>query len=313
MKILLDYVFPVTVITPTAAASTGFLKSVTLVAKPKAGQEGNVGTIYQTTSMTQVAARTNNTNAQQLFNAGLSKVNILLSADLLLSPYITDGLGSDFYTLLISDDYSDANVTALTKGTWEGVIGVSSTDETFLATQAAIENRVPFLVASANGAKNMMYAFGKLLANPSNWTNQQYITMPFSDGVASLGDANSYFDSKINFVLSDSEFGNRLALFSAAGKAIIAPYVSKNLRVDLQSKALQWISANQPSYTLKEAALLETRLQEDVINSYILRNWIDSGSLSVSLRQNNFVANCDISVSEPKALWRVFSELRQTV
>jgi hypothetical protein len=137
--------------------------------------------------------------------------------------------------------------------------------------------------------------------------------MPFNDEVESLGAANSFFDDKVSFVLRDDEFGNRLALFCAGGKAIVAPYIIKNLRIDLQSRALNWISGNQPQYTRKEAALLETRLQEDVINSYVSRSWIEVGTVAIALEQDNFVASGAINVAEPKALWRVFSELRQTL
>src|SRR4051812_9534930 len=109
-KILLDYAFPVTVIAPTPQASTGFLKQACLVVKPKAGQEGNVGTVYQCNNMTDVAALTTNTNAQQLFNAGMSKVYILLSSDLDLVDALTANQDL-FYTLLISDDFVDNDLT----------------------------------------------------------------------------------------------------------------------------------------------------------------------------------------------------------
>lgn len=427
MKYLLDYVFPITVITPTPAASTAFLKQVCVVAKPKTGQEGNVGEIYECTTMTQVAARTDNTNAQQLFNAGMSKVYILLADDLDLSAFLAEGAGSDFYTLLVSDDFDDADVlegvstpavkasrkiqdityTAKTAGTggnstsitlvndgtggsetvgvvgqaitvhmqnavstadnirdaieasvpaaalvdlvvdsgdendvqtaqsilsltggaaaiagtdgiqvgtWEGVIGVSSDDTDNLEDLAVIENRVAFYGSSTNKAKNMFYAFGKLLSNVSNWLNQQYITMPFDDDVENLGSANSFFDDKVSFVITDDEFGKRLALFAVGGKAIVAPYILKNLRVDMQSAALSWISGNQPQYTIKEASLLETRLQEDVINQdYINRKLITAGTISITLVNDNFVATGEINVAEPKALWRVFNEMRQTL
>jgi hypothetical protein len=432
MKFLLDYVFPITVITPTVAASTAFLKQACLVATPKSGQEGNVGTIYECTTMTQVAARTDNANAQQLFNAGMSKVYILLADDLDLEDYITEGLGSDFYTLLVSDDFADADIedaqaegtytitsyanlvsgtddvitvggvaftaqvgaatlgaatfqaatsndatatslaaqinahattsalvtaeaagavvtltandagasgNAITTtytdndtnvgatvsgatltggagiilGTWEGVVGVSSDDEDFCEDQAIIENRVCFFTSSANGAKNMCYAFGKLLS-ATNWKNQQYITMPFDDGIANLGDAESLFDDKVSFVITDDEYSNKLSLFAVGGRAIVSPYILKNLRVDLQSRALSWISANQPQYTIKEASLLETRLKEDVINDlYVLRNLITAGTVAISLVNENFVATGAINVAPPKGLWRVESEMQQTL
>ncbi len=433
MKILLDYVFPISVITPTPSASTAFLKQVCVVATPATGQEANVGEIYECSSMTAVAVRTDNTNAQQLFNAGMSKVYILLADDLYLEEFLAEGAASDFYTLLISDDFdkddmidaqadgnvtitsyanlvsgtddvvtvagiaftaqtgavtegaatfqgatsndatatslaaqinahattsalvtaeadgavvtitansagfpgndialvytdNDANVGAtvsgalltggagLSLGAFDGVIGVAESDTDFLEDQAAIENRVAFFYDDANGAKSMFYAFGKLLSNASNWRNQQYITMPVDDGVATLGDAESLFDDKISFVISDDEFGTRLALFAVGGKAIVAPYILKNLRVDLQSSALTWISGNQPQYTIKEASLLETRLQQDVINEdYILRNLITAGTIAISLVNDNFVATGSINVAEPKALWRVFNEMQQTL
>lgn len=433
-KILLDYVFPISVITPTPAASTAFLKQVCVVARPKSGQEANVGTMYECTSMTQVAARTDNTNAQQLFDAGMSKVYILLADDLDLATPMTTYL-NQFYTLLISDDFDETDTTStqaqatatitsyanlvsttpdtiavagvtftaqsgaatlgtatfqaatsnnatatslaaqinghatagalvvatadsaivtikaktagpagndiavaytdndtnvgltlaglsggklsggagLLLGSFEGVTGVANDDAEECATQAAESNRCGFFVASANGAKNMFYAFGKLLSNASNWLNQQYISMPVDDAVDELGEANSLFDDRVSFVINDTEFSKRLAFFAAGGKAIVAPYILKNLRIDMQSRALQWISSNMPQYTLKEASLLETRLQEDVINSYISRNLIVSGSVSITLVEQNFVANGEIEVPEPKALWKVVSQMTQTV
>lgn len=433
-KILLDYVFPITVITPTPAASTAFLKQVCVVATPKSGQEGNVGTLFECTTMAEVEARTDNDNAQQLFNAGMSKVYILLSDDLDLEDSMTTYLNT-FYTVLISDDFdetdfvsaqaegtvtitsyanlvsttpdtlavagvtftaqsgaatlgtatfqaassNDATATSLAAqinahatagelveatadgavvtiqaieagwdgndiaiaytdndtnvgltlaglsggnlsggagiflGTFEGVTGIANDDADVCAAQAVIYNRCGFFVDSANGSKSMFYAFGKLLSNASNWLNQQYISMPFDDEVNTLGTANSLFDDRVSFVINDTEFSNRLAFFAAGGKAIVAPYILKNLRIDMQSKALQWISQNQPSYTLKEASLLETRLQEDVINSYVSRNLIVSGNVAITLVESNFVATGEIEVPEPKALWKVVSEMTQTV
>lgn len=313
MKILLDYVFPITVITPTPPAATGFLKQACVVAKPKSGQEGNVGTIYECINMAAVTARTDNTNAQQLFNAGMSKVYVLLSNDLDLDDFLSGSAGADFYTLLVSDDFTIGAIEAMQVGTWDGVIGVSGTDTAKLATQAAIKNRVAFFTKTENGAKNLFYAFGKMLSSPFDWLNQQYIEMPFDDGVNSLGAANVLFDDKISFVLNDDEFGNRLALFAAGEKAIVAPYILKNLRIDLQSSALTWVASNQPSYTKKEAALLETRLQEDVIQEYVDQNWIEGGKVEITLVEDNFVAKGEIDVIEPKALWRVFSEMRQAI
>jgi len=412
-KILLDYVFPISVIEPTPAASTAFLKQVAVIAKPKAGQEANVGILYECFTMADVLVRTDNTNAQQLFDAGMTKVFVILSNDLNIAEALETGLG-ELWTVLISSDFVDADIEAtaaslvkssltftakeagypgnditiafiaggtagaevvtvvgkaisvsmattvstatqlktaldasaaalalitttiasgqgstaqaafaidnleggdgLSVGSFDGVIGYSSDDAAVCQTFGTATNRCGFFKDTANGSKSMFYAFGKLLSNLSNWSNQQYISMPVNDGVSTLGLANSLFDDKVSFVLNDTEFGNRLALFVAGGKAIAAPYIGKNLRVDSQSQALTWISANQPDYTLVNAALLESAIQTKVIQEkYIDTKWISDGVIEVKLIQDNFVANGYINIAEPKALWRMFGEMRSTL
>jgi hypothetical protein len=167
--------------------------------------------------------------------------------------------------------------TGIQVGTFKGVVGVSSEDGDFEEDQAAISNRSVFHTNSTNKAKNMFYAFGKLLSNALNWRNQQYIPMPFADDIDTLGDANTLFDNKVNFVISDDEFGERLGLFAVGGKAIVAPYIKRNLQLDFQSAALTYISGNEPGYTKKEAALLEDELQK-VIQHYIYRKWNSHGT-----------------------------------
>lgn len=309
MNILLDYFFPIAAISPTPQASTAYLKQVCIIVTPKAAVPTGIATLC--TTMGQVAALTDNTEAQQLFNAGMSRVYVMPADDLDLADALVD-YGSDFFTVLISSDFVDADVTAADFGTFKGVVGVSSDSDVFLAVQSVIENRAAFHTTTVNKAKNMFYAFGKLLSNSLNWTNQQYITMPLADDVATLGDANALFDDKISFVVNDSEFGKRLGLFAAGSKAITAPYITRNLEIDLQSRALSYISGNQPGYTKTQAALLEDELQK-VVAGYIERQWIEAGVVEIKLEQENFVASGYINISEPKALWRIFGEIRQTL
>lgn len=433
MNILLDYFFPITAIEPTPAASTAFLKQACVVANPKSGQEANVGTIFECTSMAAVAVRTDNLEAQQLFNAGMNKVFVLLADDLDLADFL-EGHESDFFTLLISSDFTDAEVdlaaasgvvtissyanlvsgtddvvtvagvaftaqvgaavlgaatfqaatsndataaslaaqinahatvsasviatvvnaivtiTAVEEGSagndigltytdndtnvgavissvtankldggagllvgqFKGVIGISSTDDTKNATRAATSLYCAFHTTSSNKAKNMFYAFGSMLSNSLNWLNQQYITMPFADDVDTLGEAEALFDDKVSFVIDDTEFGKRLGLFCQGGKAIVEPYIKRNLQIDMQSAGLSYVSGNMPAYTKVQAALLEDELNK-VVLSYIDRQWIEAGTVEVLLEQSNFVASGYINIAEPKALWRIFGEMRQTL
>lgn len=413
MNILLDYLFPITSIEPTPAASTAFLKQACVVAKPKDGGV-TTGEITECTTQAEVDALVGTQAAlevAQLFSAGLSRVFVLPMDDLDLASAL-EGHESDFFTILISSDFADADIfptaaslvkssltftavatgsggndisiefldtgtagaevvtvtdekisvsmkdgvstatqiktaidaktqaaalvtvaiasgqgstaqaafaednlengDGLFAGAFIGVIGVSSTDDDFLEDQAAIENRSAWHTTSGNKAKNMFYAFGKMLSNALNWGNQQYISMPLADDVDTLGKANSLFDAKINFVLSDDQFSNRLGLFAVGGKAIVAPYIKRNLQVDMQSKALQYISGNQPAYTKTQASLLEDELQK-VVDSYIASQWIGDGVVAVELLQDNFVASGEINIAEPKALWRIFGEMRASL
>jgi hypothetical protein len=431
--LLLEYAFPIEAVEPLAAPSATYLKNVCVVAKPKAGQEANVGTIYECLTMAAVSIRTDNTNAQQLFNAGMTKVHILLADDLdLVTPLLT---ASTFFTLLISDDFdkddveetqatgtatissysnlltttpdtitvagvvftaqsgaatlgtatfqaatsndataislaaqinahatTSALVTALATtgavlitaieagsagndiavsyadngggnigavlsglvdgklsggdgqfvGTWAGIIGISSDDMTFLEAQALMTNRTAFFGNSTNKAKNMFYAFGKLLSN-LNWANQQYIEMPFNDGIDSISEAEDLFDGKISFVINSTEYGNKLSLFANNSKAIIAPYIFEYFQLSLQGWGVNYIALNQPKYTLREASLLQDYLEEKAEERFVASEMVEEISIKISLVEDNFMANGDIIIAEPKALWRVNSVLQQGI
>lgn len=308
MNILLDYFFPITTITPTPQASTAFLRQVLAVVKP--ADSVPTGVITLCTSKAAVAALTDNTDVEKLFDAGMSRVYVLPMADLDIAD-ILDAEGNEFFTVLVSSDFSDVELAAMDIGGFDGVVGIASDADATLEAQAIIEKRCAFYSPSANGAQNMFFAFGKLLSNQTSWQNQQYITMPENDLVVELGDAENFFDNKISFVVTDSEFGNRLALFACGGRAIVAPYVIRNIEIDMQSRALSYISANQPGYTFKHAALIEDELQK-VVDSYIADEVIESGTAEVTLEAENFVAQGSIVISEPGGLWRIFGEIRQS-
>ncbi len=209
-------------------------------------------------------------------------------------------------------DAASGSAAGLDVGAFKGVVGIASSDDELNATRAATANYCAFHTTDGNGAKNMFYAFGKLLSNSLNWLNQQYITMPHADDVETLGQSNALFDAKISFVMSDAEFGKKLALFAQGGSAIVAPYIKRNLEINLQSAALSYISGNQPQYTKVQAALVEDELQK-VVQSYIDRQWIEAGTAQVKLEQENFVGSGYINIAKPSAFWRIFGEMRQTL
>lgn len=311
LNILLDYVFKITSIVPTPQASTAFLKQVLVVVKPKDGATED--TITACINNTEVAALTNNTEAAQLFNAGMSRIYVV-AVDALtgLDDILAGPNGKSFFTILISSDFSDAEMDAADFGTFDGVIGMASTDDAKNATRAATENVSAWHSTSTNKAKNMFFAFGKLLSNSLTWRNQQYITAPFADDVDTLGEAEALFDDKISFVMSDAQYGHRVSLFAAGGKAIIAPYIIKNLMIDMQSKALQYLSANQPQYTYTHAALIEDELQK-VLQGYFDKQELVAGTVEIKLEEENFVASGYINIATPTAFWRIFAEMKQTL
>jgi hypothetical protein len=119
-KILLDYFFPITAIEPTPEASTAFLNQVCIVVTPASMVETGVVTLC--TSMADVAELTDNTDAQQLFNAGMSRVYVLPMDDLNLSS-VMDDEASNFFTVLISSDFDEDDVEE-TKAT--GIITIDT-------------------------------------------------------------------------------------------------------------------------------------------------------------------------------------------
>lgn len=308
MSFLLDYFFPITTIEPTPAASTAFLKQVCVVVKPT----GEVPSgITLCTTKAAVAALTDNADVDELFDAGMGRVYVLVNDDLDIAS-ILDAAAQPFYTLIISSDFSDSDVTTdLDIGTFAGVVALSSTSTSFAAAQAAISNRCAMFTTVGTKAKNLCYAFGKLLS-AATWRNQQYITMPYSDGIDTLGDADSLFDDRVSFVLDDPQFGIRLAFFVAGGKAITAPYIKKNFEIDMQSAALTYVSGNQPAYTRTQAALIEDELTK-VIDLYVRTQLLENATVEVLLEASNFVATGNLNIAEPKALWKIQAEMRQTL
>lgn len=306
MDVLLNYAFQVTLATPAISPTTSFLKKVLCIAKPSDAQPQ---TIVECSTVSEIEALTDNVDIKELLDAGMSSVYVLPSADLDLADVINESLG-DFYTVLVSSDYDTTELAAKDFGNFSGVVGYSFTDQTAAKTFGATKNNAAFYGIASNKAKNMFYAFGKLLSGTA-WGSRQYSDMPYDDEVSELGDAKSLFDDRIGFVLTSDTYGKKLAMFTCDTRAIVAPYIIQEITLLLQVAAVNYIATNEPDYTEKEAALLEDSLQK-IIDAYIDENkTVESGDISISIPStaDNFEVAGSINIAEPRALWRVESVL----
>lgn len=303
--VLLEYVMKVDAFAPLPSASTAYIRKVLCVVKAKGETKD---TIEECTEPAEIQALTD-AKAEKMLEAGMTSVLILPVDDLTGLKTILEATDKKFFTILIDGSFDNSAVSAIDLGSFAGVVGWSTESKEDASAFTIKGNNVGFVDATANNSQNMYWAFGKLLS-ANTWKNQQYIEMPLSSGIDTIGKAELHFEDAVSFVLTSEEYGNRLALFASNKRAIVAPYVYEELQLKLQSKALQYITLNQPAYTEAEASLLEDSLQA-VVDEYVEQGIITSGKVIVSLTGEQFVANATIEIPEPKALWRIKATMKQ--
>lgn len=303
--VLLEYVMKVDAYAPTPSASTAYIRKVLCVVKPL--PEGATGKITECTTKAEVQALTT-ANCHVLLEAGLPSVYVLPMNDLNIAD-IVEADNKKFFTILVDRAFTNEDLNGFDAGDFAGVVGWTVENREQAKNWGYGNSNVGFYDLDVNGSQNMYYAFGKLLS-ANNWKNQQYIEMPFGSGISSINQAELMFEDSISFVLTSEEYKNRLALFASNRRAIVAPYVYEELTLKLQSKALQYISLNQPNYTEAEASLLEDALQ-GVVDGYVEQGILTHGKVVVSLTDEQFVAQASINIPEPKALWRIRATMKQ--
>lgn len=303
--VLLEYVMKVDAYAPTPSASTAYIRKVLCIVKPL--PEGATGTITECITKAEVQALTN-ANCHVLLEAGLPSVYVLPMNDLNIAD-IVEADNKKFFTILVDGAFTNEDLNGFDAGGFAGVVGWTVENREQAKSWGYGNSNVGFYDLDVNGSKNMYYAFGKLLS-ANNWKNQQYIEMPYGSGISSINKAELMFEDSISFVLTSEEYKNRLALFASNRRAIVAPYVYEELTLKLQSKALQYISLNQPNYTEAEASLLEDALQ-GVVDGYVEQGILTHGKVVVSLTDEQFVAQASINIPEPKALWRIRATMKQ--
>lgn len=306
---LLNYVLKLDVRTPTADANADYLRSAVVVVKPLS-EEADTGTLTKVISATGAASLTANKDIEQLFAAGMNAVYILPMNDLDLADALAHAT-QRFKTVLISSDFSEAEIAALDVGTFTGVVSAIFTTQATAKTFAAQQNRVAWFNHNTNTeGKNAFYAWGAFLAATS-WNNNQYISLPVDDGIIDLGTAEELFNDRISFALTSEQYGPRLAFFGVGGQAIIAPYVTEELMLNLQGAALRYLNLNRPQYTLAQAKLLEDYLNADADQRYVQTRLLTYANVTITLEKSNYEGTVAVSIPEPSALWRLAGILTQ--
>lgn len=303
--VLLEYVMKVDAYAPVPAASAAYIRKALVLVKPLSS--GETGTITECADKAAVE-RLTESKCYKMLEAGMSSILVLPTNTLNVAD-ILQATTKKFFTIIIDPAFDNDAVSAYDYGSFSGVSAWSAADKEQAATFSHSKNNVGFYDTAENGGVNMFWAFGKLLS-ANTWKNQQYIEMPAGSGIDTVNKAELMFDESLSFVLSSEEYGHRLALFASNKRAIIAPYVYEEITLNMQSKAVQYISLNEPSYTEGEASLLEDSLQ-GVINNYINDGIIESGSVVVELTNEQFVVKATIKVAEPRAMWRIRATMQQ--
>ena len=304
--ILLNYAMPIEKITPMIGADLTFLHKALVICKPKAEAQTEV---KEFTSEEEVKAITD-AKCYELLNAGMSSIYVLAINDLNITA-IENLKDFQYFTILIDEAFTTEEVEARNFGEFKGVIGYMNEDRSFIKQFNVAEWNAGFYGKVKNGAVNMYRSFGKLLSG-FTWRNQQYIEMEENDGITELNEANVAFDDKVNFVLNSPRYGNRLALFSAGNKAIVAPYIFEEATNNIQGWGLQYINLNNPDYTVKDAKLMQEFIQNKLNVTYVNTGLMPSATCIISITEgSNFVASGSFVFGEPKALWRVKSTVQQ--
>jgi hypothetical protein len=303
-NLIYDYALKVNVVGAVAAADAGFLRMPLVVVKPKENFVSGQSVLEAT--KTTIADITDNSKVAEIFNGGLSKILVIADDDLTNLSEIYKNNLNDFFTILISDDFTDAEKAAANIGTaFKGVVFFNSADAAFARANSKRKNTGVYFKDEGN----MFYAFGKFLSQ-IDWTNLQYQELIADDEITAADTAEILFNDRVSFSLKDSQSVNRLSFFAQGGEAIIAPYVLKEIQLKLQSETVNWIALNKPNYDEADCSILAQFLQEKVISPYVKRRIISSGSINITTEGGeNFIALGNIQIPKPTALWRVNANL----
>lgn len=313
-----NFFMPFTISTPLPKADLSYLRNMALVVRGKQGVDAGV---YQIVDNNQVNNYTDNQDAFIPLNK-LTKYYLIVVASNGNLANVKDILSISeyskaFWTILISSDFTKQDIEVLDVGTFDGIVGASFADEAQAREFGNIDKQSAFYEPlSTNFAFNMITAFTTMLGNTSYWGNCQAAELYSDSQIKNLGLARQYFDDRVGFTLTSS-IGNLLGGFFAGRKAIIEPYVIEELKNKLQESYVRYINLNQPTYTHKNAKLIENYLEVRVLKTYLENGSnphapLERYTINVDVDDTgNFVGKCAIVINEPKALWILETSLTE--
>ena len=74
---------------------------------------------------------------------------------------------------------------------------------------------------------------------------------------------------------------------------------------------MQYLNLNRPQYTLVQAKLLEDNLNAKAYAKYVAAGILSYVRFTITLTNQNYVADIDVRIPEPSALWRLKGILTQ--
>jgi hypothetical protein len=298
-NLIYDYTLQVNVVSDVSSADTSFLRVPLVITEPKAGFADTNEVLTATKST--ISTITDNENISKIFDGGVPQILVIATDNLAGIKDIYEDSLNDFYTILVSKDFTDTDIADLDLGNFKGVLFSVSSNEPWAGIQAKKKNVGAYYKDEAN----FFYLWGKFLS-ATDWSNLQFQELLNDDGVLDNAEAEILFNDRVSFSLKDSQAVNRLSFFATGGEAIIAPYVMKEIELTLQSSAISWIALNRPQYTIVDCSILAQYLKDKVINNYIERRLISGGDIDINtFKGQNFIAKGTITIPKPTALWRV--------
>lgn len=312
-QILLNFAVPFTEILSTGDVDTTYLRKVAILVYGKQGVPEGITEVYDADGL---AALTDNTNGLGFLNGGLNKLYVItMEVDGDGAPVSTaetvqailDANENKFFTLFISSDLPEVIVTGDVL-TFDGVRACEFTTRE-LAEAYAVNHCAAVSTQETRG-DGLCYALGKLLSTSTFWGNQQYVDYAGGSAIetiSSLGLAESYFDSRLTFWLFDETEGTKLAGFFNGGDAITQKYIDEELKLNIQSEAVSYISVNQPMNVFDMRVSLQNELQA-VVNEYVDDDYLDpdgENTIIVTDSDEDFFVNGTLSVKHAQPIWRM--------